>query len=847
MRESRKSGLAPRRLLLGLAALFWSGCGGIAEAPGGVDAEAPPTEQRAALTTTDRCAPSPSAQVTSGDTVYYRYSTGKTWAAAKADCASMGGRLAVPMSSSGNEAIRSLTSDVLAYIGLSQLSNQSSPSAGWQTVEGDTPAYLNWNSGEPNDNGGGENNDQQCARMYGDTGKWDDVRCSNSSPYVCEFGAQPVTCGGGATCGLATDSTYRCQCPSGQHYDAANNSCFGGALSIDVNSLNVDQAASGNVFVNFPIKARVGLKGTGNTNTLVVSLGLMQKPSGPNPTQAELESLHSCLVGGTRITLPGDGSQQYVDIEGIVPPECLEGDPQRAANFFVLLDGADENTTEDDKWLVYNEKEAQTPVGQLCKTTDPVTGVQRAGCVINVTVRPPPGTDIALLEASPDSAVAVLDPSGQPTDVPSGEAEAPRPLFIADVSVAAFGRDFDEANASTLPGTVDFVYDIVAQPDTGNVGWKRLNANPEALHAPIGNLKPGEKLQVDARLHPTAEFRDLTTPGHPWAASTDFKVRACAQVPFAEHGDPLVSGPNGLANNCKEFSVRLVRGSFSSGSASSYDVSKSYSKSFGSSSTIKLALTSDTTNSFDLTGAYSDSEVKATISGFFGSFDMVHAWGDASATVSPAQASLDTGFKVFGVSLLSYSKSAGTVTYSYDKSYSKEKCLTYSYGVVVASINISGCFTATSGLDVGVTASATSISAQVRPYVNASLSVSGTLNLTLYKATLSASLTILGLNTGSSDGVSAGLSFVINSTSPLKLTITYDVDALVRVTTLDGSIDLTIEQLEANWCKKKVWGVKVYYVCWSYDTLAEYNLFSYDGYSYTSTLLDRSGSAITLQ
>lgn len=848
MRQTRTMGTVTRRLLLGFAALLWSGCGGLPNPTDGEDPAAPLPQQSAALTSTDRCAPTAAAQATSGDTVYYRYSTAKTWSAAKADCAAMGGRLAVPMSASTNEAIRSITGGALTYIGLSQLSGQSSPSAGWQTVEGDTPVYLNWNSGEPNDGGGHpEWGAQNCARMYADTGKWDDVACSQNSAYVCEFGAAPVACGGGATCGLASDSTYRCQCPSGQHYDVANNACYGGPLAIEVNSLNVDQAATGNVFVNFPLKARIGLKGTGSTNSFVVSLGLMQKPSGPNPTDAELANLQSCVVGGSRVTLKGDGTQQYVDIEGLIPPECLGSDTQRFANFFVLLDPADDNTTEENKWLVFNEKEASSPVGQRCVTHDPVTNTDRTGCVINVTVRQPPGTDIALLEAAPDSSVVVLDPSGQPSDETAGGTEAPRPLFIANLSVAAYGRDFDQANASSLPGAVDFTYDIVAQPDVGNVGWKRLNANPEALHSPISALKPGEKLQLDARLHPTDEFRTLTSPGGPWAAAMDYQVRACALVPFPEFGDPLVAGPDGHANNCKVFNVRLVRGSFNSNAATSYDSSKTYSNSWGSSSTIQLSLSGGSTNAFSLSGASSDNTAKASIKGFFGSFDLAEAWGDADATVSPAVGSLDTGFKVFGVSLLSYSNSAGSVTYSYNKSYSKEKCLTYTYGVVVASINISGCFTATAGTTMSITASATSISAQVRPYVSASLSVSGTLNLTIYKATLSASLTVLGFNTNSTDGMTASLSFVINSTSPMKLTIAYNTKAVFSITTLDGSIDLTIEQLEANWCKKKVWGIKVYYVCWSYDTLAEYNLFSYDGYAFSQTLLNRSGSAITLQ
>lgn len=848
MREPRTPRAAPRPLLsLGLAALLWSGCGGLPEASADADAVTPFPEQSAALATTDRCAPAPAAQSTSGNTVYYRYSANKSWDAAKADCEAMGGRLAVPMSSADNEAIHSINGGLLLHIGFRQSSGQTQPGAGWLTVEGDTPTYTNWNSGEPNDGDRYENGNQNCGRMW-DIGTWDDVSCTSSaSPYVCEFGAQPVSCGGGSTCGVASDSTYRCQCPTGQRYDAASNSCFGGPLAIEVNSLDVDHAASGNVFVNYPIKARVGLKGTGNKNSFVVSLGLMQKPSGPNPTDEELANLQSCVVGGTRITLPGDGSQQYVDIEGIVPPECLNGEPQRAANFFVLLDGADEFTTEENKWLIFNEKEAQSPLGQRCITTDPVTGTQRTGCVINVTIRPPPGNDIALLAATPDSSVVVLDPPGQPADETSGGTEAPRPLFVAALSVAAYGRDFDEANSSTLPAAVDFAYDIIATPDTGNVGWKRLNANPEATHAPIGSVKPGETLQLDARLHPTEEFRTLTSPGGPWAASTDYQVRACALVPFPEIGDPQAAGPDGRANNCKVFSVRLVRGTFSSSSASSYDVSKTYSNSWGSSSTIQLALSGGSTNTFDLTGAYSDNDAKASIKGFFGSFDLAQAWGDGSATVSPAQASLDTGFKVFGTSLLSYSNSAGTVSYSYNKSYTKEKCLTYSYGVVVATIDISGCFSATAGYQLSSTLSATSITVQVRPYVQSSLSVSGSLNLTLYKATLSASLTVLGFNTSSTDGMSAGLSFVINSASPVKLTIAYTTNATFRISTLDGSIDLTIEQLELDWCKKKKWGITFKYPCWDWDTLAEYNLFSYDGYSLTSTLLNRSGSAITLQ
>ena len=61
MRDTR-TGLVPRRLLLGLAALIWSGCGGTADVPEGLDTESPFPAQSAALVSTDRCAPTPAAQ-----------------------------------------------------------------------------------------------------------------------------------------------------------------------------------------------------------------------------------------------------------------------------------------------------------------------------------------------------------------------------------------------------------------------------------------------------------------------------------------------------------------------------------------------------------------------------------------------------------------------------------------------------------------------------------------------------------------------------------------------------------------------------------------------------------------
>lgn len=229
MRTVRTATVVSRSLLLGLTALVWSGCGG---SPEGTDAASELQVQQAALLP-DQCAPVPAAHTSSGGLVYHRYSSGKTWANAKADCIAMGGRFTVPTNSTSNAAVLSIIGTDLTYIGLKQASAQATPSTGWQTPEGFAASYFNWSSGEPNDTDNSvndyvENDDQDCARMS-TNGYWDDVECTQVSPYVCEFGAPPLQCAGGSTCALGNDSNYHCFCPTGQHFDAAHNACANGS------------------------------------------------------------------------------------------------------------------------------------------------------------------------------------------------------------------------------------------------------------------------------------------------------------------------------------------------------------------------------------------------------------------------------------------------------------------------------------------------------------------------------------------------------------------------------------------------------------------------------------------
>eukprot|EP00092_Neocalanus_flemingeri_P051027 GFUD01059185.1.p1 GENE.GFUD01059185.1~~GFUD01059185.1.p1 ORF type:complete len:185 (-),score=27.51 GFUD01059185.1:286-840(-) len=66
-----------------------------------------------------------------------------------------------------------------AWIGGFRKPNDLTPF--WAWIDGSSLDYTNWNVGEPNDGYGAED----CVEIK-DTGKWNDIRCTNIKPYVCE-------------------------------------------------------------------------------------------------------------------------------------------------------------------------------------------------------------------------------------------------------------------------------------------------------------------------------------------------------------------------------------------------------------------------------------------------------------------------------------------------------------------------------------------------------------------------------------------------------------------------------------------------------------------------------------
>ena len=106
----------------------------------------------------------------------------KSWADAKADCLAMGGHLVTITSSAENAFVNDLAGSNTVWIGLTDEASEGT----WKWVTGESVTYTNWNSGEPNDYGSGED----YAEMY-TNGMWNDNGPpqfpSTTRYYVCEW------------------------------------------------------------------------------------------------------------------------------------------------------------------------------------------------------------------------------------------------------------------------------------------------------------------------------------------------------------------------------------------------------------------------------------------------------------------------------------------------------------------------------------------------------------------------------------------------------------------------------------------------------------------------------------
>ncbi len=137
---------------------------------------------------------------------------------AKSQCSSLGAHLATFTSYDEVMAVESARKQLdTLFIGL----EASGPLRHWSWVTGENQGYTRWNAGQPSDSGGNED----CAELT--NGNWNDVPCSVSRGYVCEYEAPGFfpACTDGATHAntLWQDPTGNWHCYS---YDSAKTASF---------------------------------------------------------------------------------------------------------------------------------------------------------------------------------------------------------------------------------------------------------------------------------------------------------------------------------------------------------------------------------------------------------------------------------------------------------------------------------------------------------------------------------------------------------------------------------------------------------------------------------------------
>ena len=136
-----------------------------------------------------------------------------SWADASADCQAAGLQLASVQSAEQNALLLTAAAGNSVWIGGTDAASEGR----WVWSPTNTPlSYTNWNAGEPNNRGS-----EDCMQFYGDTGKWNDLRCAKELKYVCQTAcpvpsppSPPPPCGKYVTAKGGVAFSHHCPPPS---------------------------------------------------------------------------------------------------------------------------------------------------------------------------------------------------------------------------------------------------------------------------------------------------------------------------------------------------------------------------------------------------------------------------------------------------------------------------------------------------------------------------------------------------------------------------------------------------------------------------------------------------------
>jgi Lectin C-type domain len=119
-----------------------------------------------------------------GSSCFAKCGANVTAGAARNACEAWSGRLAEIPDAATNACVAAKVAQ-FAWVGLTQASTATTPDAGWSWNNATPLTYTNWRAGKPDDAGGGENGQEQCALIFND-GTWDDTGCGAiATPFIC--------------------------------------------------------------------------------------------------------------------------------------------------------------------------------------------------------------------------------------------------------------------------------------------------------------------------------------------------------------------------------------------------------------------------------------------------------------------------------------------------------------------------------------------------------------------------------------------------------------------------------------------------------------------------------------
>lgn len=104
---------------------------------------------------------------------------------AEAACVAWGGHLATLASIAQENCVRQTINGAI-ILGMRQQANQTAPLLGWFDYTGQPITFFRWDTGQPNDAGGGEDGQEQCVFSNTDPA-WHDTPCDidASARWIC--------------------------------------------------------------------------------------------------------------------------------------------------------------------------------------------------------------------------------------------------------------------------------------------------------------------------------------------------------------------------------------------------------------------------------------------------------------------------------------------------------------------------------------------------------------------------------------------------------------------------------------------------------------------------------------